>query len=38
VQYLKAVADVNGITADRIEVFQKKKYLTLNDTKQKKVS
>ncbi|KAJ7003396.1 protein arginine N-methyltransferase 1.6 [Populus alba x Populus x berolinensis] len=37
VQYLKAVADANGITADRIEVFQKKKYLTLNDTKQKKV-
>ncbi|KAF9685402.1 hypothetical protein SADUNF_Sadunf03G0050900 [Salix dunnii] len=37
VQYLKAVADANGFTADRVEVFQKKKYLTLHDTKQKKV-
>ncbi|CAK7356390.1 unnamed protein product [Dovyalis caffra] len=36
-QYLQAVADANGFTADRIEVFQKKKYLTLDDTKQKKV-
>ncbi|KAJ6347965.1 hypothetical protein OIU76_004457 [Salix suchowensis] len=37
VQYLKAVADANGFTTDRVEVFQKKKHLTLHDTKQKQV-
>ncbi|XP_065857883.1 protein arginine N-methyltransferase 1.6 [Euphorbia lathyris] len=36
-QYLKTVADANGFTADRVNVFLDKKCLTLHDTNQKKV-